>query len=169
VFVGAMGSGKTTVGVRVAAALSRPFVDNDALLERVAGATAAEIAARDGIEALHRLESATLLEALRSLEPSVIAAAASAVTDAAVRGALAGTAWVVWLRADPAALAARLPGSATRPFRDEDPVRLVASQSRERDALFAEIADLTVDTGGADVHTAVARVVASAHERGLGV
>jgi shikimate kinase len=169
VLVGAMGSGKTTIGRRVAAALGRPFVDNDELLQRSAGASAAEIAARDGVDALHRLEAATLLDALAGVDASVIAAAASTITDSSVRSALSQAALVVWLRADLATLAARLPGSPTRPFRDDDPARLVAEQSRERDPLFASVADVTLDTGSADAGDVVARVLASADERGLRV
>lgn len=161
-----MGSGKTTIGTRVAGALGRPFADNDDLLRRATGASAKEIAANDGVGALHRAEAAILLEALRGADASVIAAAASTITDARVRSALASTAWVAWLRADPATLAARLPGSATRPFLDHDPARLVSAQSHERDGLFAEVADVTIDTTGGDVDEAVARVLASTDERG---
>jgi shikimate kinase len=164
-----MGSGKTTIGRRVAAALDRRFVDNDELLQRTAGASAAEIAARDGVDALHELEAVTLLDALGPFDASVIAAAASTITDARVRHALPSAGLVVWLRADPATLAARLPDSPTRPFRDEDPTRLVAEQSRERDRLFAEVAAVALDTGSAGVADVVARVLASADERGLGV
>ena len=163
-----MGSGKTTVGTRVAAALDRRFVDNDALLRQTTGASAAEIATRDGADTLHRIEAETLLVALASPEAAVIAAAASTITDARVRFALSISAWVVWLRADPATLVARLPGSATRPFREHDPAALVAEQSRERDQLFGAVADLTLDTGALDVAAVVERVLASA-ERGLGV
>jgi len=164
-----MGSGKTTIGRRVAKALGRPFVDNDELLQRVAGASAAEIAARDGLEVLHDLEAVTLLDALSAVDASVIAAAASTITDTRVRRALPSAGLVVWLRADPATLAARLPDSTTRPFRHDDPARLVAEQSRERDVLFAEAAALALDTGSAEVADVVARVLASADERGLGV
>ena len=109
-----MGSGKSTIGRRVAAALSRPFVDNDARLEQRSGVTAAVVSERDGVAELHRIEADVLLDALASQEPSVIAAAASTIEDARVRDALRD-ARVVWLRADPAVLAARLP-SVTRPF-----------------------------------------------------
>jgi shikimate kinase len=169
VIVGAMGSGKTTVGTRVAAALGRPFVDNDARLAQVTGSSAAEIAARDGADALHRAEAASLLDALGSAVPSVIAAAASTIADDGVRSALSRSALVVWLRADPAVLVSRMPGSATRPFRERDPARLVAEQARERDHWFGAVADVTVDTGREPVDRVVARVLASADERGLGV
>ena len=163
-----MGSGKTTIGTRVAAALGRPFVDNDELLRQVTGASAAEIVARDGADALHRIEAETLLDTLGSAGTAVVAAAASTITDARVRRALTAT-WVIWLRADPVTLVARLPDSATRPFRDQDPATLVAAQSRERDRLFGEVADLMLDTGAAEADDVVARVLASARERGLGV
>ena len=167
VFVGAMGSGKTTIGTRVAAVLERPFVDNDDGLVRTVGMSAAELAARDGIDALHRAEAATVLDELQRAEKSVIAAAASTITDPTVRQALSDRAWVVWLHADAYSLAARLAESPTRPFRDRDPAHLVAEQSRERDALFARAADMTVDTGDARVDDVVTSVVAAVHQRGL--
>jgi shikimate kinase len=164
-----MGSGKTTIGTRVAAALGRPFVDNDVALERSRGSSASALAARDGAEALHRAEAAVLLDTLQQPDPAVITAAASTITDPDVRRALAHRAWVVWLRADAASLIARLPGSAARPFLDQDPAHLVAEQSHERDRLFADAADETVDTSRSAIDAVVAEVVASADERGLGV
>jgi len=163
-----MGSGKTTVGTRVAAALDRPFIDNDDVLVRTTGSSATELVARDGVEALHRAEATIVLDALHRADPSVIAAAASTVTDRSVWEALSSDAWVVWLRADPGSLVARLPGSPDRPFRDQDPVRLVAEQSHERDRLFADVADATVETGDARVDEVVSEVLACAHQRGLG-
>jgi shikimate kinase len=165
VLVGAMGSGKTTIGQRVAAALARPFIDNDDELEQTTGLTAAELAARDGVEALHRAEAALVLGALRAPGESVIAAAASTIEDEDVRSALRRDAWVAWLRADAESLAARLPGSGTRPFAHEDPERLVREQARRRDRLFAEVADATLDTSGTAVDDVVARVLESAGQR----
>jgi len=144
--IGAMGSGKTTIGRRVAALLGRQFVDNDELLERTTGSTAAELAARDGIDALHRLEASTVLDALRSRTPAVIAAAASTIEDAAVRSTLRERAWVAWLRADPGTLVARMPSSSARPFGEADRDRLVAEQAQRRDVRFAEVADRVFET-----------------------
>lgn len=154
-----MGSGKSTIGAPLAIALGRRFVDNDVSLERATGCSAAQIAVRDGPEALHRLEAEVLREALREPEPSVIAAAASTITADEVRRALRAGARVVWLRADPATLAARMPSSAARPFQGVDAAQLVAEQARERDALFAQAADVTVDTGVSDVEVLVRELV----------
>src|SRR4029078_8422990 len=85
--VGAMGSGKTTIGMPLAAALHRPLVDNDAQRLARAGATAAEAAARDGVDAMHAAEADALRAALDAPEPSVIAAAASTIAASAARTA----------------------------------------------------------------------------------
>ena len=164
VFVGAMGSGKTTIGKRVAAALDRPFVDNDEMLQRKVGMSAAAFSGRDGIDALHAAEAAVVLESLAAAAPDVVAAAASTIENADVRASLRSRAWVVWLRADAEVLAARFP-SATRPFGDRDPLLLAAEQSDRRDSLFAEVADAAVETGRSDVDAVVTEVVAAIPHR----
>ena len=158
VLVGAMGSGKTTIGRRLAASFGRKFLDNDELLEQRTGTTAAALVARDGIDALHQLEATTVLDALRTEPAAVIAAAASTIEDPEVRSALRERAWVGWLRADPATLAARMPETGTRPFAGADPARLVAEQAQRRDAWFAAVADAEFRTGGADADQVVALV-----------
>ena len=72
VLIGLMGSGKTTVGRALADVLGRPFRDSDTdLLERT-GHSARDLAARDGVEALHVLELEHLLDAVRGSTPAVI-------------------------------------------------------------------------------------------------
>jgi shikimate kinase len=154
-----MGSGKTTIGVPLAAALGRPFVDNDVQLLERTGMTAAELAARDGVDALHAAEAEALLGALDAPEPAVIAAAASTVTDPAVRRALGRDRFVVWLRPGPDALAARLSQASARPFATDEPARLVADQARERDPLYEEVADISVDSGGSTPAENVAQIL----------
>jgi shikimate kinase len=154
-----MGSGKTTIGLALAQSLHRPFLDNDAVLSARTGMTAAELSEREGVDALHDVESQALLAALRASEPSVIAAAASTIDKPAARDALAQDAFVVWLRAGSAALAARMPQSATRPFSSEAPGRVVARQARARDSLFAEVADLVVETDRSTPGEVVAHIV----------
>lgn len=159
VLVGAMGSGKTTLGLRVAQVLGRGFVDNDDALERRTGRTAAQIAATEGVESLHRQEAAELLDALADPIGQVIAAAASVILDGTVRRGLGEVGWVVWLKADQATLAARMPNSPDRPKLDPDAAHLVASQVIERDPLHASVADAVVSTDEQTPAMAVAAIV----------
>ena len=73
VLVGLMGSGKTTIGRRLAARLDRHFVDADAALEEIADRSIAEIFEQDGEAAFRDLEADTFEELLEHHEPCVIA------------------------------------------------------------------------------------------------
>ena len=74
VLVGLMGSGKTTVGRRLASRLDRHFVDADAAIEEITDRTIAEIFEDDGEQGFRDLEADTFEELLEHHEPCVIAA-----------------------------------------------------------------------------------------------
>jgi shikimate kinase len=116
-----MGAGKTTVGRRAAQRLGWRFVDADAAIEQRAGCTVRELFARDGEEAFRDAEQAALAELLAEPEPTVIACGGGAVLRAANREAARARAEVVWLRARPETLVARLMRQAAqRPLLDGD-------------------------------------------------
>jgi shikimate kinase len=150
VLVGLMGSGKTSIGTRVAQSLGLPFIDSDEELERRTGATAREILAERGTDGLHAAEADVVEGALSSEERSVIGAAASVVLTPAMRDRLREE-YVVWLRADPHALIDRMASSHNeqRPYVDDDPNVLI-SQDEERKDLYRGIASLVVDSTGRD-------------------
>jgi len=103
-----MGTGKSTVGRRVAATLGRPFLDSDELIEQATGRTVRQIWRTDGESAFRILETDALRGALASEPPAVIAAAGGVVLSAANRDALNDAdATVVWLSADPEVLMVR--------------------------------------------------------------
>ena len=62
VLVGLMGSGKTTVGRRLAARLDRHFVDADAAIEEITDRTIAEIFEQEGEQGFRDLEADTFEE-----------------------------------------------------------------------------------------------------------
>ncbi len=139
VMIGLMGSGKTTSGRLVAAALGLPFTDSDQYLQDRYGATSAPIAVREGKETLHRYEAEHVLKGLAG-EPQVIAAAASTLENPEVRAAM-GRAFVVWVDAKDDVLAQRMRTSDHRP--DYDP----ATMRARREHYFHEVADLICDVG----------------------
>lgn len=166
VVVGTMGAGKTTVGQLLAHRLDRPFVDSDERITEARSATAAEFAAEEGIDAVHRLEAAVLLEALDEAAPSIVAAAASVVTDGSARARLRrDDVTVVWLRGRPETLAARVEPGDHRPLlaTGEDPEAVLARLDAERTPLYEEVADVTVDVDGR-----TPRQIAAEVELGLG-
>lgn len=166
VLVGLMGSGKTTVGAALAAALGVRHRDSDLDIQHETGLRGRDIAARDGIDALHAMEARHLLEALNQPGTTVISAAASTLDDPASRMGLCDPAhFVVWLQADPPSLAARLRHDDHRPDLGQDLDDVITRQATRRNAALAEVADLTLDATQPPA-TLVATIVARLHAVG---
>jgi shikimate kinase len=148
VLVGLMGTGKTTVGRILAARLHRPFFDSDKMVEARTGRTVRDIFESDGEAAYRPLETEALADALSSSTPAVIAAAGGVVLSPVNRQALeARAARVVWLRADPHLLVDRALRQDHRPLLEVDPKATLEQMARDRDRLYAEVADRIVDVG----------------------
>src|SRR3954470_8668209 len=112
-----MGAGKTTVGTLCAQRLGRGFVDTDALVETVTGATVPELFATIGEAGFRARERAALADAMASPEPLVVACGGGAMVDPENRR-MARRGVVVWLQASPEVLAARVDrdGATNRPL-----------------------------------------------------
>lgn len=153
VLAGPMASGKTTLGRFLARALERPFIDSDEQIAALYGVTGRELAARDGVEALHSAEVAALVRALGAEEPSVIAVAASVGDSPTGLEALARSdVTLVLLESPVATLMQRLdePGTHRRPISANE---LASLSSRRQRALNALGPDLVVDTSRSDPGT----------------
>jgi shikimate kinase len=163
VLVGLMGTGKSTLGGRLAERLQRQFYDNDVLLERRTGHTAASLRRDRGEPVLHQLEADVLLDCLSVRPVGVIAAAASTILRAEVREALRKSAFEVELRTDLGALEARLADPGTRPL-SGNVGGVLEQQDHDRAALYASIADMVVDTTAKTVDDAVDEVIDQLHQ-----
>jgi shikimate kinase len=158
VLVGMMGCGKTTVGRLLADRTGWPYADNDELVRRTSGREPADIRATDGEDALHALETRALIEALGLPPPVVIGAAAAVVlAEDAVR-ALRDSARVVWLRARPETLRARIGSGAGRREEATDTTWLVR-QAVARESLYTAIADLVIDVDDLPPDSVAGRII----------
>ncbi len=144
VLLGMMGAGKTTVGRILAERGGGRYRDNDELVRAMSGREPAEIRATDGEAALHALESRALLDALRLPTPSIVGAAAAIVEDPDALTALGDDVAVIWLRARPETLRARI-GSGVGRRAEATDLSWLARQSQAREAAYRRAADLVVD------------------------
>ncbi len=144
--IGMMGSGKTTVGRAAARLLSRPFHDSDEEVLARTGMTVPEIFARRGEAAFRAEERAVLAAALASPVPSVIAVAGGAVFDPDSRRRIRRGGVVVWLRAQPHVLAARVGPGTGRPLLEHDPTGAIRRLDAARRPVYRALADATVDS-----------------------
>jgi shikimate kinase len=112
--VGMMGAGKSSVGLLLAERLGLPFHDTDAEVEREAGASVAELFAREGEEGFRAREGRAVARLAGA--PAVVALGGGALTREAVRERVAGAGRRVYLRARPETLLARLGDGEGRPL-----------------------------------------------------
>lgn len=173
VLVGLMGAGKTSVGRICAERLGLPFVDTDALVERHAGRTVAQIFTAEGEAGFRALERQAVAEAVRSPEPVVIACGGGTVLDPENRARLKDRGLVVWLDAPPAALAARTGEGDDRPLLAGPDLTggietVLASLADDRRLAYEDAADVVVETGDLEAEQVVGRVIDAyaAHQRG---
>ena len=145
--VGMMGSGKSSVGRHLAAALNYRFLDADTSLEQVAGRSIPEIFASEGESGFRELESAVLNQ-IASWHSLVVATGGGVVTQPANWGEL-HQGVVIWLDAPDELLLQRLEADPTpRPLMEaEDRAERLATLMAERRPLYAQ-ADLQIIQDG---------------------
>ena len=145
VLVGLMGVGKSTVGRRLAKEMQRPFADVDEQVELRAGRTIPLLFAEQGEAAFRAAEAEVLADLLGRDAPLVVAAGGGVVATPGNRAALASAgAFVVWLRASTAFLAART-DPTHRPLLAGDAAGTLTRLLAERAPLYELVADAVVD------------------------
>jgi len=96
--VGVAGCGKSTVRIRLAQRLRRPFVDLDRRIEAAAGRSIATIFARDGEAGFRLLEEQALVDVSRDPPPPPVVACGSGVVELPGHARLMGApGTVLWL------------------------------------------------------------------------
>ncbi len=160
VVTGFMGTGKTTVGQKVARWLGRPFVDMDAEIEARAGKPIPRIFAEDGEAAFRRME-AILCEELSTQQELVIATGGGALLDLTNRVRMMKSGTVVCLTCDVDEILRRVNagGDPDRPLLDVTDPRAEIEQLLEvrREAYRAIL--WQIDTTCLSVEEVAARVI----------
>jgi shikimate kinase len=145
VLVGMMGSGKSSIGRRVALRLGIPFIDADAEIEKAAGMSISDIFAIRG-EAEFRAGEARVIARLLESGPQVLATGGGAFVNPQTRAAVAAKGISIWLKADFDVLLKRIRRRHDRPLlKTDDPAATLRKLMEERDPIY-ELADLTVQS-----------------------
>lgn len=143
-----MGSGKTSLGRRLASLLDMDFVDSDHEIERRTGVDIPFVFEKEG-EAGFRRREHDILEELTGRDGVVVATGGGAVLDAATRARLHAAGHVIYLHASVDQQLQRTARSKHRPLlRSGDRRATLTRLFNERDALYRETAHRIVSTDG---------------------
>ena len=163
-FIGFMGSGKTTVSRTLAREMQLPLVDVDTRIEQLQAKSISEIFAQVGEEGFRAIETETL-KGLFSIDRAIISCGGGIVCNPANRPILKELGHVVYLRISCEGAIERISDPSTRPLLSG--ARPVQEIYAERLPWYEQCADITVDVeGGTKIENAAA-VRAALRERGL--
>jgi shikimate kinase len=165
VLIGYRGCGKSCVGRQVAARLGWSSIDTDEQVEALAGRPIAAIFEQDGEAAFRSLEEATIARVTRG-DRQVISVGGGAVLSEANRHALRAAGLCVWLAAPPEELHRRIQAdprtAAVRPrLTDRGGLDEIRHLLRQRQPLYAALADHVVQTAGQSIEQVVEAVLSA--------
>ena len=160
--VGLMGSGKTSVGKRLARRLSLPFIDGDQEIEKAAGLSLVEVFRCFG-EKEYRAGEQRVMKRLLQGEPCVLASGGGSFVASQTRELAKKHALTVWLKADIDTLYNRTAGRTRRPFLlgDNNMVKAKLEEYITEEYPYYSEADIVVETKNERVENTVRHVVSA--------
>ncbi len=153
-----MGSGKTSVGRQLARKLKLSFYDSDREIESRCGVDIPTIFEYEGEQGFRDRES-TILEELTAMPNIVLATGGGSVLREENRTLLAERGYVVLLSVELKEQLRRVSLNNNRPLlRDVNPEQRLREIMQEREPLYRELADVTINTNGGRMQNVITRL-----------
>ena len=154
-----MGTGKSTVGIKLAKKSSQQFYDCDHEIENRTGASINLIFEIEGEEGFRKRET-QLLDELTSMSNIVLATGGGAVLDKENRTRLSARGFVVYLKSDINQLLKRTSKDSKRPLLQNTEPEVVLRELLEiRGPLYEEVADMVIDTAELSINDIIAQIM----------
>ncbi len=149
ILIGFMGSGKTSVGIKLSYRLKRTMIDTDKWIEQKQKMTVSEIFASLGEEEFRRMETQCLKKLLDLADGQIISAGGGLPLREENHQLLRQLGKVVYLKADPETVYERLKSDSTRPLLQvADPKERIKTLLFQREPVYEACADMIVDVSG---------------------
>ena len=159
VLVGMMGSGKTSVGRRLAKELGWPFQDADWAIEDAAGTSITNIFAEIGEPEFRRRERQVIARLMDERQQQVLALGGGSFVADETRALIKARALSIWLDSDIDILVRRTGRRSDRPLlANGDPRMILSRLMEERRPIYAQ-ADITIDSGSGSLGDVVERAL----------
>ena len=157
VLIGMPGVGKSTIGLLLAQALGKLFIDTDKLIEEQEGRSLQDIIDRDGLLAFLRIEENRILN--MDVSGHVVATGGSVVYSLKAIEHLKEDGIIIYLKVPYHEIKTRIRNEANRGIamsKEQD----LSELYEERTPLYEEYADAIIDCSGKDVETIVRTITA---------
>ncbi len=149
ILIGFMGSGKTSVGIRLSYQMKRTMIDTDKWIEQRQRMTVAEIFDARGEEAFRQMETECLKELLNTADQQIISVGGGLPMREENHSLLKELGKVIYLKATPETVYERLKSDTTRPLLQvEDPMERIQALMARRAPVYEKCADRIVDVSG---------------------
>jgi shikimate kinase len=156
ILIGMPGSGKSTLGQRLANALSLAYVDTDSLIESAAGCTLQSYLDQHDYLQLRELESSVILKT--TFRRAIIATGGSVVYDKAAMHHLQSFGTVIFLDVDENELLTRIHNFGSRGIACH-PDQSFHDLYNERRKLYQQYADLTVGSNNDTIEQSTQQLI----------
>jgi shikimate kinase len=157
--IGPMGAGKSAVGRQLARTLHLTFMDSDEEIESRTGVDIAFIFEKEG-EPGFRTRESKVIDDLSNMDGIVLATGGGAIIDAESRSRLGARGYVVYLKTGIDQQLARTRRGRERPLLEHgDPRETLEALMADREPMYYEIADLTVETDGRKVSAVANEII----------
>lgn len=160
VLIGFMGSGKTTVGIRLSYHLRKSIEDTDKLIERREKRTIRDIFDRDGEECFRKLETELLREAVVKMKNQIVSVGGGTPVKEENRELLKQLGTVIYFRVKPETVCDRLKNDTTRPLLQcENPLERITALMEQRKEAYESCADIIIDVDELSMQQVVDKVL----------
>lgn len=146
ILIGFMGSGKSSVGVRLSYQMKRTMIDTDKWIEQKHKRTVSEIFAHSGEASFRDMETDCLKELIRQADKQIISVGGGLPLRKENHGLLKELGVVLYLKVTPETVYQRLKTDTTRPLLQvEDPEKRIRTLLEERAPIYEACADIVLD------------------------
>ena len=159
IFIGPMGSGKSTIGKGIASALGVPFRDTDLIIEELEKMPVSQIFIDKGEDYFRTIEKKVLRDELLS-DGSVLALGGGAPISVDAQSALkVSSAPVIYLDISLASVAPRIGFNRDRPLLLHNPRGQWQTLMEARRPIYESIANFTIDVNGKSQNEIISEVL----------
>jgi len=136
VFLGMMGSGKSSIGNLVSKKLDLPFVDIDTLIVENTGMSISDIFKEKGEDYFRNLEEKITLKSLKKIK-NIVSLGGGGFINTKIRNEILANHFSFWLNWDESTLVKRIKGSKKRPLAFKSTNQEIRSIIKNRSLIYS--------------------------------